>query len=83
MLSQKKKKDQKLQAIALTSVMSKWCAPCIMLRLERSKEPEGWKQLRGRDGRYQLPTSSSNDNAALIEALEMARRQKEQLLARR
>ena len=25
--------------------MSKWCANCIILRLERENEPEGWKQL--------------------------------------
>ena len=40
------------RAVALTSVMSKWCANCIILRLERESEPEGWKQLHvgGIDG---------------------------------
>ena len=34
------------RAIALTSVMSKWYASCILLRLERErKEPEKWKKL--------------------------------------
>ena len=33
------------RAIALSSVMSKWYASCIILRLERSKEPENWKNL--------------------------------------
>ena len=33
------------RAIALTSVMSKWCAACTVLRLEKEKEPESWKQL--------------------------------------
>ena len=31
------------RAIALTSVMSKWYARCILLRLEKEKEPEKWK----------------------------------------
>ena len=35
----------------LTSVMSKWYATCIILRLENEKEPEGWEQLHvGVDG---------------------------------
>ena len=28
-----------------TSVMSKWYASCIVLRLEKEKEPENWKNL--------------------------------------
>ena len=40
------------RAIALTSVMSKWYASCIILRLKREKEPEKWKNLHvdGVDG---------------------------------
>ena len=40
------------RAIALTSVMSKWYASCIILRLEREKELENWKNLHvaGVDG---------------------------------
>ena len=40
------------RAIALTSVMSKWYASCISLRLEKEKEPEKWKNLHvgGADG---------------------------------
>ena len=39
-------------AMALTSVMSKWCATCIIPRLEKDKEPEETKQLQvgGIDG---------------------------------
>ena len=33
------------RAIALTLVMSKWYASCILLRLEREKEREKWKKL--------------------------------------
>ena len=33
------------RALALTSVMSKWYATCIILRMERAREPEGWEQL--------------------------------------
>ena len=33
------------RAIALTSVMSKWYASCILLRLEKEKEPEKRKKL--------------------------------------
>ena len=31
--------------IALTSVMSTWCATCVILRLAKEKELEGWTQL--------------------------------------
>ena len=33
------------RALALTSVMSKRHATCIILRMERAREPEGWEQL--------------------------------------
>ena len=33
------------RAIALTSVMSKWYASYILLRLVKEKEPEKWKKL--------------------------------------
>ena len=33
------------RAVALTSVMSKRYARCVVLRLEKEKELEGWKQL--------------------------------------
>ena len=33
------------RALAVTSVMSKWYATCIILRMERAREPEGWEQL--------------------------------------
>ena len=47
-----KKEIRSCGAFALTSVMSKWYAACIILRLEKEKEPEGWKRLhvRGIDG---------------------------------
>ena len=32
------------KAIALTSLMSKWCATCVILRLVKKKH-EGWKRL--------------------------------------
>ena len=40
------------RAIALTSVMSKWYASCILLRLEKEKDTEKWKKLHtgGMDG---------------------------------
>ena len=40
------------KAIALMSVMSKWYASCILLRLEKEMEPEKWKKLHigGLDG---------------------------------
>ena len=33
------------RCIALTSVMSTWCAICVILRLAKEKELEGWTQL--------------------------------------
>ena len=47
-----KKGIRSYRAIALTSVMSKWYASCIILRLEKEKEPENWKNLHigGVDG---------------------------------
>ena len=43
---------RRYRAIALTSVISKWSASCIQLRLEKEKEPEKWKKLHigGLDG---------------------------------
>ena len=40
------------RAIAQTSVMSKWYASSILLRLEKEKEPKKWKNLKngGVDG---------------------------------
>ena len=47
-----KKGIRSYRAIAPTSVMSKWYASCIILRLEREREPENWKNLHvgGMDG---------------------------------
>ena len=39
-----KKGIRSYRAIALTSVFSKWYAPCIILRLEQEREPENWKK---------------------------------------
>ena len=46
------KEIRSYRAIALTSVMSKWYASCIILRLEKEKQPEKWKNLHvgGVDG---------------------------------
>ena len=46
-------------AIALTSVMSKWYAPCIFLRLESKKELE-------------LPAPASDDDELTVKTLGMA-----------
>ena len=40
-----KVRDQMLQGIALTSVMSKWYASCFILYLEKEKETENWTKL--------------------------------------
>ena len=40
-----KKGHRSHRTIALTSVMSKWFASCIILRLEQEREPEKWKKL--------------------------------------
>ena len=47
-----KKGIRSYRATALTSVMSKWYASCTILRLEKEKEPEQWKNLHagGVDG---------------------------------
>ena len=47
-----RKRIKSNNAMALTSVMSKWCATCIIPRLEKDKEPEETKQLQvgGIDG---------------------------------
>ena len=54
------------RALALTSVMSKWDASCIILRMERSREPEGWEQLHvcGMSDGISCSTSSIDDAAA-------------------
>ena len=39
-----KKEIRSYRAIALTSVMSKWYASCVILRLEKENEPESWKK---------------------------------------
>ena len=36
---------RRYRATALTSVMSKWHAACVVLRLENEKEPGSWKSL--------------------------------------
>ena len=40
-----KKGIQGYRAIALTSVMSKWYASCVVMLLERENEPEAWEKL--------------------------------------
>ena len=40
------------RAIALTSVVSKWYASCILLRLEKEKEPDKWKNLHILDTKH-------------------------------
>ena len=51
-----KKGIRSYRAIALTSVMWKWYASCIALRLEKEKEPESWNTLHvgGVDGTCKL-----------------------------
>ena len=36
---------QGYRAIALTSVMSKWYASCVMMLVEREPVPEAWERL--------------------------------------
>ena len=47
-----KKGIRSCRAVALTSVMSKWYATCTLLRLEKEKQSEKWKNLHvgGVDG---------------------------------
>ena len=40
-----KKGKRSYTAIALTSVMSKWYAACMIICLEKDKDPESWRQL--------------------------------------
>ena len=40
-----KKGIRSYTAIALTTVMSEWCASRVILRLEQRREPENWKKL--------------------------------------
>ena len=66
------------RAIALTSVTSKWDTTCFMLRLEGEKKARRVEAIaRGRNRLYQLPTASSNDDAAVTETLGTAGRQKD------
>ena len=48
----RKKEIRNYRALPLTSVMSKWYASCILLRLEKERELESWKKLHvgGIDG---------------------------------
>ena len=41
-----KKGNRSYRAIALTLIMSKWFASCVILRSEHESEPETWKKLR-------------------------------------
>ena len=41
-----KKGIRSCKAIALTSVISKWYAACVILLLEKEKELGGWKKLQ-------------------------------------
>ena len=41
-----KKGIRSCKAIALTSVISKWYAACVILLLEKEKEFGGWKKLQ-------------------------------------
>ena len=47
-----KERDKSYRAVAMTSVMSKWYATSVTLRLEKEEELEGWQQLHvgGIDG---------------------------------
>ena len=61
------------RAIALTSVMSKWYASCILLRLEKEKEPEKWKKLHiGGFGWDKLPALASDGEEHDTETLGVA-----------
>ena len=40
-----KKGIRSYRAIALSSVVSKRCASCVVMRMEKEKEPETWKRL--------------------------------------
>ena len=40
-----KKGIRRYRAIAFTSVMSKGYASCVIIRMEKEKEPETWKRL--------------------------------------
>ena len=43
-----KKEIRSYRAIALTSVMSKWHACCVMVRMEKERVPETWNRLHMR-----------------------------------
>ena len=52
--------------------MSKWYASCVLLRLEKEKEPENWKNLHA--GRNKLPTPTFIGDVFMTKTLGMARR---------
>ena len=61
------------RAIALTSVMPKWYASCVLLRLEKEKEPEKWKNLHDWwIGWDKLPALASDDDEHDTETLGVA-----------
>ena len=68
------------RAVGLTSVMSKWYATCVILRLEKEKVPEELKQshVRRIDG-----ISCQHVQVMAAETLGMARRLEERRLARK
>ena len=69
------KEIRSYRAIALTSVMSKWCASCIIFRLEKEREPENWKNLHvGGVGWDKLPTLASDEDECTTETLGMGGR---------
>ena len=43
--AERKKGIRSYRAIALSSVVSKRCASCVVMRMEKEKEPETWKRL--------------------------------------
>ena len=60
------------RAIALTSVMSKWCATCIILRLTKKGDRRLEAVARGWYQWHQLSAPSSTDDAAASETLGVA-----------
>ena len=70
-----KKGIRSYRSIALTSVMSKWFATCVILRLEKDKEPEGGSNCTW------VVLMVSAVNAAAAETLGVAGRQEEEPVA--
>ena len=66
-----KKGFRSFRAMALTSVMSKWYASCILLRLEKEKEPEKWKHLH-MDGISCQHLQVNGDERALVSVVRPA-----------